>query len=57
MEKIILDLKKLELVLNDMDGLLAILHKEEEAGLEQTSLRIEINALESIANKMYQLGH
>ena len=53
----IFEIQKLEFVLNDVNGLLAILYEEEKAGLQQTSLRIEVNALESLARKMTQLGY
>ena len=56
MKKLVVDPQKLEFVLNDVNGLLAILYEEEKAGLQQTNLRIEVNALESIAKKMTQLG-
>lgn len=46
---------ELENVLGDLRGLLDVLHQEELAGLQSTSLRIEINAVESIQRKLFQM--
>ena len=56
MTKAIVETDELERILKDILGVLTTLHQEEDAGLEQTSIRIEINALEAIAEKVNRVG-
>ena len=56
MTSMVIETEQLEVVLKDVTGLLTILHKEEDLGLEQTSIRIEINALEALVKKVYRLS-
>ncbi len=47
--------QQIENLLCEVSGLLTSLYAEEQAGLESTSLRIEINALESVNRQLREL--
>jgi len=56
MTQMVIETDELEKILKDILGVLTTLHQEEAAGLEQTSIRIEINALEAIAERVNRVG-
>ncbi len=47
--------QQIENLLCEVGGLLTSLYAEEQAGLESTSLRIEINALEAVNRQLREL--